>query len=181
MTDYQQRRFDARRTVICDGDISLGARVLYLFTDEVANAVGNSWYGQTTIAHKLGVSVRQIKRWYAELEGKYIVTERSNKQLTSVRTLLCVRESVGTPAARQEFLKGQKRSPEGTRAAPPYLITEPIQEVRGEMNIESQLPEGGCTRCFGTGWVGCEVGETCDCAIGTGRQARMDAKRRKQA
>jgi hypothetical protein len=131
-------RATARMAVVCDTRLSPGARLLYVLLDDYAGMAGECWPGQGTIAGKLGVSPRQVKRWLAEVVRADVLT--AAKTITGNRYVLCWHHRTLTS-------QPSKTAPDsvpsvGTSAPPPIEEDfEPCQE-----------PSGPC-RCGGSGWI----------------------------
>ncbi len=66
-------RFVASDRVRLDTKLSIGARLLYWDLDARSGSNAECWPRQATLAKELGVSIRHIRRWLAELEP-YIQT-----------------------------------------------------------------------------------------------------------
>lgn len=62
-------RWKARKAIIDDPAISVGARFLYLKLDDMAGNSGKAWPKQSELALRLRCSDRHVRRWLSELIG----------------------------------------------------------------------------------------------------------------
>lgn len=66
--------------MICRVDLSVGARLLYVLLDDMARDRGNWFVKQPVLAARMGVSIRQLRDWLAELRtAGHIVSKRTGR------------------------------------------------------------------------------------------------------
>jgi Helix-turn-helix domain len=141
-------RWKARSQVISAVSMSAGARLMYLFLDDMDfTGKGCAWPKQTTIAAKVGLSRRETQRCLEELRaGGWIEIER--------RRAHCVYWLKWRPRSERDappvtHLENRDAPPVTHHDAPPVAHLGP-----GVLNItEATVIEPSvCTQCEGTGY-----------------------------
>jgi DNA-binding transcriptional regulator YhcF (GntR family) len=93
----QARRFLQREEVTFNKGLSTGARLIYIALDEYARDKGTCFPGQETLAERLGISLRTVRRKIAELRrAKVLISKRPSFGGTNTYTL-CRRFEEPTP------------------------------------------------------------------------------------
>ena len=165
MTAQEKTRFETRTQVRRDLTLSPSARLLYMELDDYGGSSGAAWPSQATLAETFGVEVRQVQRWLAELQGRYVITARS------VRTTQCL---VWTGNTSKKTGAGLKRRMVGREKTCSYLISEPVLEEPG-----TETPTAKCQTCLDSGVKGFPSigGGPCECAAGAAVRRRLKAPR----
>lgn len=172
MNPQEKARFEARTLVMRDVTISLGARVLYWYLDDMANFRGTVYPRQLTIAKALGISLRQVQRFFGELEGRHIASRRVVGRATS-RNLRWIAGFITPPMARRAAIYGIIH-------APPAACDSSIEPVFFEPGVsaDENQSQNPCW-CEGSGYYPPGSGDPCrECAVGW---SIAKAKARKRA
>lgn len=138
-------------TAVYDLNLSHGAVRLYIMLDDMAAYRGTAWPSQETAAKRLGVTVRQVRRWYRELAGAYLSTIR-NRRENAIQSL------VWTGCLERTKMSGyvtkmSSQADKNVRSIPYY------------MNQEIEPGNLTCEKCSDTGVLG-DCSTLCDCPIG---------------
>lgn len=171
LTLHEKKRFEARSLVLRDTELSFGARVLYYYLDDMAGERGSAYPRQQTITRAIGASLRQVRRFFQELEGRHIASTRK-LGCASTRSLAWISGLAVRPsAASREAIGGLSKRPPATCDS---LYEPDLIEPGGES------PAAKCHTCGDSGLKGYpDLGNgPCDCAAGIAVRKRLDRPRK---
>jgi hypothetical protein len=145
VSDGKVARGRARSAIFQAVSLSVGARLVYLFLDDMDwNSQGLAWPKQTTIAAKLGLSTREVQRCLGELAaGGHVRIERKKAH--------CIYRLGWNDTTARSYLKNEHttgRSHQDTTGRSYSSIYEAIE-------VETTCTGGSvenCSRCSGDGW-----------------------------
>lgn len=87
MLSGEKARFDMRREVMANTKLSSGARLLFMWIDDMAAVHGDAYPSNRYLAEKLGFSEPSIKRFLRELRGAGYVRSWRRTNRSSVLTM----------------------------------------------------------------------------------------------
>ena len=154
--DAFTRRAQARMAAVYDTRLSDGATRLYMILDDDSGKRGTTWTAQGTLAARLRISDRQIRRYLAELEGAGHVTRQRGQYGAEFRLSWAGSDRTNLSASPDA------RSDRAVQIdASPLYIPEPME------------PEPACSICRDSGWHNKAL---CQCAEGRAIWRRMNTR-----
>ena len=151
---HTAERAGARMGAVYDQRLSDGAVRLYMILDDDSGKRGTAWTGQGTLAGRLRISDRQVRRYLTELEAAGHITRQRGRYGAEFRL-----SWIG-PVRTDLSSLADTRPDRIVQIDAPHLITEPV--------------EPGCSGCMDTGWKG---GVLCECKEGRAIWRRMNRRR----
>jgi GntR family transcriptional regulator len=154
-----------RRNVMKDKRLSAGARILWMWLDDMAAMRGETHPSNEYLATELSFSVRSVQRFLQELRAAGYIDTRQRANQSSTQTLGWVQRQAPTLALAS---KGERQK-EPTRAPTVAFASILNQDFEPSTSFEeTKVKTTYCEQCEGTGMRGYpEIGGGfCDCQAG---------------
>ncbi len=138
-------RGKARTAILQAVNLSAGARLLYLFLDDMDwNSQGIAWPKQTTVAAKIGFSTREVQRCLAELTAASHVRVERKKAHCLYR--LTWSDTTARSYPKTEHTTARSHPDTTARSYPSLIETIETEPTCPGLSVEK------CQRCAGEGW-----------------------------
>lgn len=160
-----------------DAELSDGGYRLYTILDDMAAFSGVTWPKHSTLAKRLKISDREVRRRYSELRGRYIETKRGDQAHSSTTVTMCW-QSDRTDWSGQSEVTGRIGPVREDRLVRSLTLLENLDLLPLEENGAEKV---NCQTCLDLGYVWGRADEECTCEVGVSITAAKLARRKRRA